>query len=94
MKKLTSIALAIVMIASVMLLTACGGKSAYQIYTEAFEKTKALESAEFTSSLTASFEKDGEQQSMTSTPKQKQSALKTKIPFRWAKLNAQSTEQR
>ena len=55
MKKLTSIALAIVMIASVMLLTACGGKSAYQIYTEAFEKTKALESAEFTSSLTASF---------------------------------------
>ena len=61
MKKLTSIALAIVMIASVMLLTACGGKSAYQIYTEAFEKTKALESAEFTSSLTASFEKDGEQ---------------------------------
>lgn len=80
MKKLTSIALAIVMIASVMLLTACGGKSAYQIYTEAFEKTKALESAEFTSSLTASFEKDGEQQSMTVNTKAKTVGIKNENP--------------
>ena len=80
MKKLTSIALAIVMIASVMLLTACGGKSAYQIYTEAFEKTKALESAEFTSSLTASFEKGGEQQSMTVNTKAKTVGIKNENP--------------